>query len=130
MSHHHAHSHSHDDLLGEIVSELQPVLEEAEQGIYIYFDDEEKLCNEKFSSLLGYDSTEEWAQMEGSFPTLFVDANSQDTLIDAYQKAMQSMTASTTKVRWKKKSGGTADTTVILVPISYKDHLFALHFVA
>ena len=70
------------------------------------------------------------AQTEGHFPALFVDASSQDTLIAAFQKAMNSLTASTINVQWTKKSGGTVDTTVILVPISYKGHLFALHFVA
>ena len=42
---------------------------------------------------------------------------------------MQSMVASTINVLWRKKSAGTVETTVILVPISYKGHLFALHFV-
>lgn len=130
MAHAHAHDHSHQDLLGDLTRELQPVLESSEQGIYIYFDDEHKVCNEKFASLLGYGSPHEWAQREGSFPPLFVDESSQDTLIGAYQQAMQRMTAHTIKVTWKKQSGGTVDTTVILVPIAYKDHLFALHFVA
>ena len=130
MSHDHAHGQTHHDLLAELATQLEPVLESSEQAIYMYFDDEHKVCNEKFASLLGYGSAEEWAQIKGSFPVLFVDANSQDTLISAYQKAMQSMTASTIKVRWKKKSDGTADTMVILVPIAYKGHLFALHFVA
>lgn len=112
------------------MAQLQPLLTSSEQAIYVYFDDELKACNEKFAALLGYGSADEWAQAEGSFPSLFVDAGSQDTLIDAYRNAMQNMAASTIKVRWKKKSGGTADTTVIIVPISYRDHLFALHFVA
>jgi hypothetical protein len=130
MTHDHAHGHSHDNLLEELAIQLQPILESSEQAIYVYFDDELKLCNENFASLLGYGSAEEWAQVEGSFPTLFVDEQSHDTLIEAYQKAMQNMAASTIKVRWKKQSGGTVDTTVILVPISYKGHVFALHFVA
>lgn len=130
MSHPHAHGHSHGDLLGELAMQLQPLLESSEQAIYLYLDDDAKVCNEKFASLLGYGSADEWAQVKGNFPTLFVDAKSQDTLIDAFQNAMQSLSASTIQVRWKKKSGGTADTTVILVPISYKGHLVALHFVA
>lgn len=130
MSHDHAHGHSHGDLLGELTAQLQPLLESSEQAIYIYMDDENKVCNEKFATLLGYDSPEEWAQVVDPFPMVFVDESSQDALIEAFQKGMQSMVASTFKVRWKKKSGGTADTTVILVPISYEGHLFALHFVA
>ncbi len=130
MSHHHPPGHTHGDLFQNLLHELQPVLEHSEQAVYVYFDDEHKACNEKFASLLGYSSAEEWGQAEGSFPDLFVDAQSQDTLIDAYQKGMERMMASTFKVLWKKQSGGTVDTTVILVPISYQGHLFALHFVA
>lgn len=129
MAHDHSHGHSHHDLLLDLAAEMQPLLEESEQAIYVYFDDAEKVCNENFAKLLGYDSPEEWAKTEGSFPTLFVDPKSHDTLIDAYQNAMNNMKASTLNVRWKKKSGETLDSTVILVPISYQGHLFALHFV-
>lgn len=130
MSHDHAHGHTYLDLLGELAQQFQPIFTSSKQAIYIYFDDDHKVCNEKFASLLGYGSAKEWAEMEGSFPSLFIDAKSQETLIDAYQAAMQNMVASTTKVQWKKKSGESIDTTVILVPLSYKGHLFALHFVS
>ncbi len=127
--HHHEHGHTHGDLLSELAEQLEPLFEESQQAIYVYLDDGNKVCNEKFASLLGYDSAEEWAQMEGSFPALFVDESSQDTLIETFQKAMENVTASTIKVQWKKKSGETVDSTVILAPISYKGHLFALHFI-
>ncbi len=130
MSHNHAPGQTHDDLFTDLITQLHPLLESSEQGIYVYFDDELKVCNKNFATLLGYDSPEDWAQVEGSFPMLFVAESSQDTLIGAFQKAMQSLTASSIKVQWKKKSGGTADSTVILTPISYRGHLFALHFVA
>jgi PAS domain-containing protein len=129
MSHDHSHGHSHGDLLQELAAHLEPLLENSEQGIYVYFDDEHKFCNERFASLLGYSSAEEWAHMEGSFPALFVEQGSQDTLIEAYQRAMQQMTASRNSITWKKQSGETVETPVILVPISYQGHLFALHFV-
>jgi len=130
MAHDHDHGHSHDDLFQGLAAELQPLLDSSEQGIYLYLDDELKICNERFSSLLGYASPEDWAGTSGSFPSLFVDEGSQDKLIGAYQKAMQKMVASVGEIRWKKKSGDTVDTTVMLVPISYQGHLFALHFVS
>ena len=68
--------------------------------------------------------------VKGAFPTVFVDNKSQQTLVTAYQKAMEEMTAATIKVTWKKKSGGTIDTNVILVPVSYQNHTFALHFIS
>lgn len=128
MSHH--HGHSHHDLLGDLVAELQPLLDESEQGIYVFLDEAHKVCNGKFATMLGYASAEEWAGTQGSFTELFVDDGSQETLVGAFQKAMQSMSASTINIGWKKKDGGTTDTTVTLVPITFKNHLFALHFVA
>jgi len=44
-------------------------------------------------------------------------------------KAMERMVASTIKISWKKKAGGTVETIVILVPIEFEGHLLALHFV-
>jgi hypothetical protein len=130
MSHDHHHGHSHHDLLGDLTAELQPLLDESEQGIYIFLDEAHKVCNEKFATMLGYASAEEWAGTEGSFTDLFVEDGSQATLVGAFQKAMQSMSGSTIKVGWKKQGGGVVDTTVILVPISFRNHLFALHFVS
>jgi hypothetical protein len=125
-----SHDHSHTDLLSEFAAELQPLLKHSDQAIYVYLDDEAKVCNEKFASLLGYGSAKEWAEMEGNFPTLFVDEGSQEALIGAYQDAMQKMTASTIKVSWKRKSGGSVASTVTLVPMSFQGHLFAVHFVS
>ena len=51
------------------------------------------------------------------------------TLVRTYQKAMTKMTGSMIKVSWKKKSGGTVDTEVILVPITFRNHAFTLHFI-
>lgn len=122
------HAH-HDDLLGGLQEQLRPVLESSAQAVYAYLDDEHKFCNEKFAQMLGYGSAEEWAKVKGSFPELFVDENSQDALIGAYRDAMEKAVGSTSQITWKNKAGGTVDSTVILVPIAYQDHLFALHFV-
>jgi hypothetical protein len=42
---------------------------------------------------------------------------------------MESKTASTINVAWKKKTGGSINTEVILVPISIKGELLALHYI-
>ena len=108
------------------------VFEGSSQAMYVYLDDECRACNQKFASLLGYDSPEDWSEVDvdGMFPRTFVDPKSQQTLVSAYQRAMEKMAASTIKVAWKKKSGGTVETTVILVPFVYEGHLLALHFVS
>lgn len=120
---------NHKKLLEDLHSELKLILENSEQSVYVYFGDGEKFCNKKFASLLGYKSPEEWAGIKESFPVAFVSDKSQRNLVEAYQKAMTKMVGSKIKVSWKKKSGGTVDTGVILVPIIFKNHAFALHFI-
>jgi len=122
------HQH-HQDIIDRVSEQLKDVLGSSEQGIYIYLDDVHKACNKKFASLLGYASPKEWAQTEGNFPDRFADHGSQEALVSAYGKAMERMVASTIKISWKKKAGGTVETIVILVPIEFEGHLLALHFV-
>jgi hypothetical protein len=43
---------------------------------------------------------------------------------------MEKLIPANIKVTWKKKTGGTVATSVVLVPIEYDDHLFALHFIS
>jgi PAS domain-containing protein len=122
----------HDDhggLMGDLADEYREILDTSSQGIYLFLDDGHKICNARFASLLGYESPEEWAGVQRSFPDAFVAEESQHSLIGAYQAAMEDATASTIQVTWKRRSGGTVDSSVILVPISYDGHDLALHFV-
>jgi len=88
-----------------------------------------QVCNKKFAALLGYESEDEWAKIDKSFPDTFVAGVSQETLVSAFQDAMETNIGSTNKITWKKKDGSTVVADVILVPIVHEGHLFALHFV-
>ena len=105
------HQH-HDDLMQSVAKEYQEILSNSEQAIYIYHDDSHKICNNKFASLLGYSSEDEWAKIDEPFPVVFVDENSQESLISSFQDAVEKNIGSTNKVTWKKKDGSTIDTTV------------------
>lgn len=43
---------------------------------------------------------------------------------------MERLAGSSINVTWRRKTGGTVDSSVILVPVSHSGHLFALHFVS
>lgn len=120
----------HQDLTSGLYEQQKLILNSSEQAIYMYLDDAHKVCNQRFASLLGYDSPNDWARVKESFPTAFVDPKSQETLVNAYRTAMEKLVGSAFQVTWRKKLGGTVETRVILVPIGYLDHVFALHFVA
>jgi hypothetical protein len=120
----------HQDLIQEISGEYKDILANSSQAVYIFLDDDHKVCNEKFASLLDYNSPEEWAAVKENFPVAFVADQSQEILVNTYQKAMEECVGSKIKVSWKKKTGGNVDTEVILVPVSHNGHLFALHFIS
>jgi len=107
---------------------MRDVFESSEQPIYLYLDDTHKACNQRFASFLGYRTPQEWTNVR-EFSDLVAE-KSMKSLVTAYNNAMTKMVGSTIDVRWRKKSGDMVDTTVILVPISYNGHLFALHYVS
>jgi PAS domain-containing protein len=119
----------HEELVRGISKQLKSILDSSQQAIYIYLDDIHKVCNGKFAALLGYKSPEEWARVEDTFTT-FVDRDSQQVLVNAYQQAMEKLIPLSIKVTWKKKTGGTVSTSVVMVPIAFDEHLFALHFIS
>jgi PAS domain-containing protein len=119
----------HEELIAGISKQMRSILDGSQQAVYIYLDNIHKVCNSKFASLLGYRSPEEWAKVEEAFE-VFVDPGSQETLATAYNRAMKKLIPANIKVTWKKKGGGTVDTSVILVPIEYEEHMFALRFIS
>ena len=123
-------SKDHKYIISGIAQQLKNVLNSSEQAIYIYLDDLNKVCNERFSSMLDYSSPHEWAKVSESFPMAFVEEKSRNALVNAYQNAMEKGVASSIRVTWKKKSGGNVNTNVILVPIEYEDHVLAIHFIS
>ena len=55
---------------------------------------------------------------------------SQDKVASAYRDAMEKLIASKIDVKLKKKTGDTFDTSIIMVPVAYQGHIFALHFIS
>jgi hypothetical protein len=92
-------------------------------------DDVHKICNEKYASMLGYESSEEWVDVPDSFTNSFVAEESRETLVTAYRTAVEKHEGSEISVTWKTKAGDLVPTKVILVPISYEGEILALHFI-
>jgi hypothetical protein len=117
----------HEELVKGLYTQMKPVMDKSEQPI-IYLDDDHKACNNRFATLLGYKSPEDWA-VNGGFLDIFVAEKSRGTLSTAYWNAMQKMVASSVQLTLMKKGGGTVETTMILVPLFFEGHLFSVHFV-
>jgi hypothetical protein len=119
----------HEELVNGFYGQQKQVFDSSEQAIYLYLDDNHKICNKKFAVLLGYNSPEEFAEVKNLLEAN-VDKKSQQTVVSAYRDVMEKMISSKIDVKIKKNSGSTIDTTIIMVPVAYQGHLLALHFIS
>lgn len=118
-----------DSVLQSINSQLGKLMGSSSQAMYVYVDDKRKVCNRRMSELLGYPTPEAWAAVTTSFPTAFVQPDSQETLVDAYQDALHNGVGCAIPVTWKRKDGKGVDTDVILVPLDVGGQRVAVHFI-
>jgi hypothetical protein len=117
----------HEELIKGITELLKPILDKSEQAVYVYLDDTHKACNKKLATLLGYRSAKEWADTEA--PLADVVEEDQPAVIEAYGKASEKLGASSLDVRFKNVvTDKIVKTRVIMVPIAFQGHIFALHF--
>lgn len=120
------HQH-HEDLIAGIAKQFKPVLDGSPQGIYIYLDDEHKMCNQKFAVMLGYASAKEWNAIDA--PLADVLEEDQAGVVKAYMDASERLIASQTEVRFKNvKTGKVAKARMTMVPVAFKDHTFVVHY--
>lgn len=119
--------HPHEILLDEFREQFKAILDGSKQAIYVYLDNEHKICNARFATLLGYKSEREWETLPD--PMVTVAENSINTLVSAYQNAMQDKIAAIIDVSWIKNGGGTIKSNIIIVPIAFKNELMGLHFI-
>ena len=119
----------HEELVNGFYNQLKEIFDSSEQAIYLYLDDTHKICNKKFAQMQGFKSAEEWSKVENPLE-VSVEKSSQATVVSAYRNAMEKLIASKISVKLKNKTGGTYDATIIMVPLSYQGHLFALHYIS
>jgi hypothetical protein len=118
----------HEELVSGFYNQLKEIFDSSEQAIYLYLDDTHKVCNKKFAQMQGYISPEEWAKVPNPLEA-GVAKPSQDAIVSAYTNAMEKLIASKIDVKLKKKNGSTFDAQVIMVPLTFQGHLFALHYI-
>lgn len=123
-----AHNEHHIHLIKELAEMLTPVFEKSPQAIYLYLDDEHKTCNQKFADMLGYSSVDEW--VANPTPVSDVLEEDQEKVISAYGDASTSFKASTVSARFVKKDKTQSNAEIIMVPLSYQNEVFVLHFIS
>ena len=118
----------HEHLIKELSLMLEPIFTNSPQAIYLYLDDEHKICNKQFADMLGYDSVDEW--VANPAPVDDVSEEDREKVIKAYGNASGKFAASALSVTVKTKTGKEIHTEVIMVPITYREEVFVLHFIS
>lgn len=123
-----AHDEHHKHLVKELADQLEPVFSNSPQAIYLYLDDEHKICNQKFADMLGYKSIREW--VDNQYPISDVLEKDQEKGIKAYMDASRKLKASTMSATLVKKGGKKIKAEIIFAPITYKGEVFVIHFIS
>ena len=96
--------------------------------MYICLDDAKKMCNERLAQMYGY-SVEEWRASE-SFLDSFVPEADQDMDARNYQTRVAPLAFPVTfRFRARRKDGSTFSAETDMIPISWRRHAIAYHFV-
>lgn len=123
-----AHDIHHEHLIKELTEQLEPLFSTSPQAIYLYLDDEHKSCNKKFADMLGYSSPQEWVDNE--YPVGDIVEEDQEKGINAYMDASRNLKASTLPAIWVTKKGKKIKSVVTMVPLTYRNEVFVLHFIS
>lgn len=118
----------HEHLIKELADQLEPVFSNSPQAIDLYLDDTHKICNQKFADMFGYSSIEEWVNNDAPVGD-FVEED-QEKVIQAYVEASEKFIAATVSATVVKQDKSQIKIKIIMVPITYQDEVFVLHFIS
>ena len=118
----------HSKIMQELAKQFGPVLKSSPMGVYLYLDDNHKICNERLARMFGI-SAEEWAKT-GSFLDDFVDPRDQKLFAANYQHHIAQLTHPITfEFRARRKDGTPFMAETDMIPISWHGKPVAYHFV-
>ena len=117
----------HRELIKGVSKEQKLILDKSPQAIYLYLDDNHKICNKNFADLLGYKSPNEWAKVDA--PLADVVEKDQQSVIVAYTRASEELKASKLEIRLKNvKTCKIIKSSMVMVPLMFSGHVFVMHF--
>jgi PAS domain S-box-containing protein len=119
---------THEDLIGALEANFQPILDRSPQGVYLWLDETHKTCNERLARMFGY-SVAEWRAVP-AFLEYFVAPEDRERFSDNFHQSIFELTAPITfRFRAVRKDGSTFLAETDMIPIVYESHQIAYHFV-
>ncbi|HWO94683.1 MAG TPA: PAS domain-containing protein [Dehalococcoidia bacterium] len=119
---------THVDLIAEMTQQFRPLLDSSPDGVYLWVDEETKVCNENLARMFGY-TIDEW---RGTQPFLdnFVAPDDRELYSWNYHRCVAQLAFPVTfRFRGQRKDGSTFAAETDMIPISWGGHPVAYHFV-
>jgi PAS domain S-box-containing protein len=118
----------HGEIVKQIIDQYGPVLENSPDGVYLWLDESNKICNQRLAEMFGY-TVDEWCAKE-PFLESFVASEDQETYAWNYQtRVAQLMFPVTFRFRGVRKDGSTFAAETDMIPVAWQGHPVAYHFV-
>ena len=124
------HDRQHEEWLATIATQLAPIFDNSKEGVYVYLDDQHKICNERLAKMWGYASAAEWAATPDFLETFVATPAGREQVSRNYhQHVHRELTAFRQKFAVRSKSGAEIACEVDTVPYAFDGQLFAYAFV-
>ena len=118
----------HKHFLHEMLEQFKLIFEQSPDGVYLYLDDQHKICNERLSKMFGF-TVQEWSAVP-SFVAGFVAEKDQEMFARNYRQHVAGLTHPVTfRFGARRKDGSTFTAETDMIPLSWHGHPVAYHFV-
>lgn len=118
----------HEQMLSELLEQFTPVFLHSPDGVYLYLDDNHKVCNKRMADMFGM-TVEEWSKVP-NFLEGFVAPQDRELVASNYQRTVGALTRPVTfRFKAVRKNGETFTAETEMIPISWDGYPIAYHFV-
>ena len=117
-----------EEVIRELAGQFRPVFENSPDGVYLWLDEAHKICNERMARMFGH-TVEEWGEAQ-PFLESFVAGEDRAIYSWNYHNRVAALAFPVTfRFRALRKDGSTFSAETEMIPISYRGHAVAYHFV-
>jgi PAS domain S-box-containing protein len=118
----------HEQVLNELLKQLTPIFLHSPDGVYLYLDDNHKVCNAKMAEMFGM-TVEEWNRTP-DFLQEFVAPQDRELFASNYRRHVVLLTEPVTfRFNAVRKNGETFTAETEMIPIAWNGYPIAYHFV-
>ena len=119
---------AHEKILRELAVQFGPLFESSPFGVYLYVEDNYKICDERMARMHGM-TVEEW-QNTPTFLNDFIVAEDRELYSKNYRHHVAGLKHPVTfRFRGLRKDGSTFTAETDMIPLCWDGHPVAYHFV-